>query len=273
MAINPLAQYAGASELSTGVPQFGDILQQAIQNHYQNQLMKSQTKESQQKALQNELINKFLSGENGGGGSIGGNNEFANAFINHKLLGTTELPSQQSAREIQDYKTKQVFGKQLEQQEGTSSTITTNQNRISGIDTVLPFIDSLSTMDLPYKISPSGTTTDKAHKSAIKQAAEQYMVAKNLGSGEGILKNTMEIFERGALESDSAYRKRMQNIKKDLIRERAELSGNKSQGSSGKDDLTQMSDDELLKLYQDPKISDAERTAILDIAERRHGGQ
>lgn len=269
MPIQPLATYT--SDLATGVPQFGDILNQAIKNYYQNQLTKAQAGQAEQKALQDALLNKYLSGDQGGddsegsadntgGGFRGNRNELAQALINKKLFGSPELPSQQSAREYEDFQRKEKFKKEQEQQEGTTASITQQQtSRSSAAQAIKPIENLLSRESTGIFGQYLGGSDEKFLDTNALLAADNYMKAKNINPTVENLAKFHKLFRRGAFESEEAYKARLNEYLDEIknlsgVKPKRQKLDNEAQIQSdmnqilGGQDLSHLSDAELEKI-------------------------
>ena len=168
-----------------------------------------------------------------------------------------------------------IFGKP------TTASVTSNQKVIQAIDNAVPMIDELiNDKNIPGQLVGKYMHPDEQalYKGRTATLTDSLVGALGLPKTNESINLIEKITSATPFESEASYKKRLQGLKKDLMDRRNRGAKSLNQGinlSSGgdsmrDDDLTTKSDDELFEMYQDPNISDAVRTAIEDVASRRH---
>lgn len=129
----------------------------------------------------------------------------------------SETPEEKSHREIMADFLKREKRSSLP----TSSFLTQNQKVVQGVENVVPMIDELREMNVPNQTiypgvhSPERQAAYKAHVSAI---TDTLLGALGLTSTKENAEITKKLIEKQRGEGDSAYRKRLNNVIKDLER-------------------------------------------------------
>lgn len=106
----------------------------------------------------------------------------------------------------------------------TTSFITTNQEVIQAADNAIPIIDKILAGDIPGAITGHLSPNAKAdYESDVITLAEGLLKARGLPGTEGTLKKIIETVQIKPFESEEAYRKRLEGVKKEILerRERA----------------------------------------------------
>ena len=98
----------------------------------------------------------------------------------------------------------------------TNAMKTQMQNVIAGVPKVDKKIDALIAAPSPTTILGYKSDEKAAHNSLVKETAETYAKAKGWPNTNESIKAAMDILDRHTFESDSAYRKRLQDLKKSL---------------------------------------------------------
>lgn len=182
----------------------------------------------------NDLIRKIAGGgqigqdvmaAEGSGLGMGGmssDSELGNLMVRSMLGLPDETPMERARREMMIHQQNAMFNKDLERQAGTTTTISDTQNRLKGIEGVMPLLDQLLEMEVPGQsgikvpfIKENDLTLllspDKqaAYKGKLSAAKESALAAMGLSPTVEGLATVEKIFGKQPGETDVAYKSRL----------------------------------------------------------------
>lgn len=104
----------------------------------------------------------------------------------------------------------------------TKAVITQNQQVSQAVDTLIPQIDELIKLDVPFQGGGVGTlfSPDKqrAYEATTAAITDQILAAFNLPKSNESIHLVKNMVEKGFNESDEAYHSRLKNLKNELVK-------------------------------------------------------
>ncbi len=144
--------------------------------------------------------------------------EMALNMMGVKIPKVTETPDQKRQREIETFKEKEAIKAQNKASGApTSSVITSNQNIIQAANNIIPQIDTLIASDIPNQFVNMSPDLQKSYESRYKSLADGLMTAFKWPKTDQALTMAKDLVKKGAFESDDAYKKRLEELKQEVI--------------------------------------------------------
>lgn len=126
-----------------------------------------------------------------------------------------EMPDVKRQRELEQFKEKERFKQEAPKEIPTTQSMTENQRVVTSVNNIIPMINKLKNMGHPRKINISPDQR-AAYVGTVNSIADNLMSAYNLPRTKESLNMVLSMVERGALESDQSYKKRLGEVSKEL---------------------------------------------------------
>jgi hypothetical protein len=243
------------------------IRNEPTKQEYERALKEAQTRQIMQKV---NLFSQFLGGGNPSGMPMGGNEQgmggqaqggqfkldpslIYEMFRAELGLGS-ESPQQQMDRAIATNSANLINQKNIEQMFPTAQVLTKNQEKIQGIEGMLPLIKEIIEMDVPsqahvplpgflgenakisnqpvlsqiWNLGSAGPNEQARYESLVSLAKDLGLKSQGLESNIPNLKTIEKAIARRAGESEAAYKDRMRDFYNKNIHELEHATGKKS---------------------------------------------
>ena len=146
------------------------------------------------------------------------NNPLLRAMVAHKLGRDpfAETPEQKESRILETNQKKLDQKAIMDAAKSTNAVKTQNQNIVNMVPRANRMIDKLISLPSPTEFPGYRKGARAAHDAMVKEAAETYAKAKGWPNTGESISTASKILDRGQMEMDSDYRKRLEELKKEL---------------------------------------------------------
>ena len=207
-----------------------ELLQAKI--NAQNQLATQRSPEYLQK--QYEALNRVFGAQAGNKTTAPSQDMIMRGLMKKQLGFDPFAPSEEQKKEnrLNEFREKQAIKQESKKAQDlteiTPATRTKYQSIVREVNSIMPVMNEL-VEEGGENVTHFKTAKDLKYLGKVKRIADVYMKAKGWPNTDTARKDAIELFKKGAFESDDDYQNRMQELADELIYER-DLSLNALQG-------------------------------------------